>query len=64
MEHQSLLHKKLLDKVFVFTAETTPPDAADKETLLKNVMPLKDIADASGGVVSAVNTKTLSNNFL
>jgi len=46
MEHQSLLHKKLLDKVFVFTAETTPPDAADKETLLKNVMPLKGIADA------------------
>ena len=46
MEHQSLLHKKLLDKVFVFTAETTPPDAADNETLLKNVMPLKGIADA------------------
>ena len=46
MEHQSLLHKKLLDKVFVFTAETTPPDAVDKETLLKNVMPLKGIADA------------------
>ena len=46
MEHQSLLHKKLLDKVFVFTAETTPPDASDKETLLKNVMPLKGIADA------------------
>ena len=46
MEQQSLLHKKLLDKVFVFTAETTPPDASDKETLLKNVMPLKGIADA------------------
>ena len=46
MEHQSLLHKKLLDKVFVFTAETTPPDASDRETLLKNVMPLKGIADA------------------
>jgi methylenetetrahydrofolate reductase (NADPH) len=46
MEHQSLFHKKLLDKVFVFTAETTPPDASDKETLLKNVMPLKGIADA------------------
>ena len=46
MEHQSLLHKKLLDKVFVFTAETTPQDASDKETLLKNVMPLKGIADA------------------
>ena len=46
MEHQSLLHKKLLDKVFVFTAETTPPDASVKETLLKNVMPLKGTADA------------------
>ena len=46
MEFQSLLHKKLLDKVFIFTAETTPPDASDKETLLKNVMPLKGVADA------------------
>ncbi len=46
MENQSLLQKKLLDKVFVFTAETTPPDASDKETLLKNVMPLKGVADA------------------
>ena len=46
MEYQSLLHKKLLDKVFVFTAETTPPDASDTETLLKNVMPLKGVADA------------------
>jgi len=46
MEIQSKLHQKLLDKVFVFTAETTPPDASDKETLLKNVLPLKNIADA------------------
>ena len=46
MEFQSLLHKKLLDKVFVFTAETTPPDESDTETLLKNVMPLKGVADA------------------
>ena len=46
MEFQSLLHKKLLDKVFVYTAETTPPDASNKETLLKNVMPLKGVADA------------------
>ena len=46
MEIQSKLHKKLLDKVFVFTAETTPPDASDKETLLKNVLPLKNVADA------------------
>jgi len=33
MEYQSLLHKKLYDGVFVFTAETTPPDASDKENL-------------------------------
>ena len=46
MKNQSLLQKKLLDKVFVYTAETTPPDASDKETLLNNVMPLKGIADA------------------
>ena len=46
MKDQSLLQQKLLDTVFVFTAETTPPDASDKETLLKNVMPLKGVADA------------------
>ena len=46
MKNQSLLQKKLSEKVFVFTAETTPPDASDKETLLKNVLPLKGVADA------------------
>ena len=46
MKNQSLLQQKLLDKVFVYTAETTPPDASDKEILLKNVMPLKGVADA------------------
>jgi len=46
MKNQSLLQQKLLDKVFVYTAETTPPDSSDKETLLKNVMPLKGVADA------------------
>ena len=46
MEYQSLLHKKLHAGNFVFTAETTPPDASDKEVLLKKVEPLKDIADA------------------
>ena len=29
MEYQSLLHKKLHAGNFVFTAETTPPDASD-----------------------------------
>ena len=46
MNNQSKLQQKLLDKVFVYTAETTPPDASDKEVLLKNVMPLKGVADA------------------
>ena len=46
MEYQSLLHKKLHTGNFVFTAETTPPDASDKVILLKKVEPLKDIADA------------------
>ena len=46
MNNQSKLQQKLLDKVFVYTAETTPPDASDKETLLKNVIPLKGVADA------------------
>ena len=46
MEYQSLLHKKLHSGNFVFTAETTPPDASDKEVLLKKVKPLTDVADA------------------
>ena len=46
MEKQSLFQKKLLDNAFVYTAETTPPDASNKEKLLQNVMPLKGIADA------------------
>jgi len=46
MEYQSLLHKKLLDRNFVYTAETTPPDSSDQEVLLKNTQPLKNIADA------------------
>ena len=46
MEYQSLLHQKLSDEVFVFTAETTPPDASDQEVLLKKIMPLKGVADA------------------
>ena len=35
MEYQSLLHKKLHAGNFVFTAETTPPDASDKENIVK-----------------------------
>ena len=52
MENQSLLQKKLLDGKFIYTAETTPPDASDKEILLKNVIPLKGVADAVNVFVS------------
>ncbi len=46
IEYQSLLHKKLLEGKFVYTAETTPPDASDQEVLLKKTKPLKSIVDA------------------
>jgi methylenetetrahydrofolate reductase (NADPH) len=46
MESQSILHKKLHKGGFVFTAETTPPDASSKEVLLEKVIPLRDVADA------------------
>ena len=46
MEFQSLLHKKLLDGIFVYTAETTPPDSSNKNVLLKKTKSLKGIADA------------------
>ena len=46
MEYQSLLHKKLLEGRFIYTAESTPPDASDQEVLLKKIAPLKGIADA------------------
>ena len=46
MEYQSTLHKKLYNGGFVFTAETTPPDASSKEVLLDKIKPLKDVADA------------------
>ena len=46
MKYQSILHKKLLDGNFVYTAETTPPDSSDQEVLLKKTKPLKNVADA------------------
>jgi len=46
MEYQSSLHKKLSEGDFVYTAETTPPDASNQEELLKKIMPLKGVADA------------------
>ena len=45
-EYQSLLHKKLSEGNFVFTAETTPPDASNLDVLLNKTRPLKGIADA------------------
>ena len=46
MEYQSSLHKKLSEGEFVYTAETTPPDASNQKVLLTRIMPLKGIADA------------------
>ena len=46
MKYQSPLHKKMTDGIFVYTAETTPPDASDKSILLSKIMPLKGVADA------------------
>jgi len=46
MEYQSALHKKLHKGEFVFTAETTPPDASSKEVLIEKIKPLKNVADA------------------
>ena len=46
MKYYSSLHNKLSNSAFVYTAEVTPPDASDKETLLKKTLPLKGVADA------------------
>ena len=46
MEHQSLFNKKLDEGLFIYTAETTPPDASDKNILIKKTSHLKDVADA------------------
>ena len=46
MNYQSFLNKKLSNGNFVFTSETTPPDASSKEILMEKIKPLKDVADA------------------
>ena len=46
MEYQSPFHKKISNGSFVYTAETTPPDASDKDVLLEKIKPLKGVADA------------------
>ena len=46
MKYQSALHKKLSNGAFVYTAETTPPDASNQDVLLAKIMPLRGVADA------------------
>tara|TARA_Y100000590_G_scaffold468219_1_gene650042 strand:- start:1813 stop:2709 length:897 start_codon:yes stop_codon:yes gene_type:complete len=46
MEYQSILQKKLLDGVFVYTAETTPPDASSQNVLIEKTKNLRGVADA------------------
>jgi len=46
MEYQSILHKKLSDGVFVFTAETTPPDSSSQNVLIEKTKFLRGVADA------------------
>ena len=41
MEYQSLLHKKLSEGIFVYTAETTPPDASNQSVLLEKINSIK-----------------------
>ena len=73
MKYRSTLHKKLSNRTFVFTAETTPPDASNREVLLKKIIPLKGVADAinvtdSPGAKAHMSSLTASiilaqNNF-
>ncbi|PPR43374.1 MAG: Bifunctional homocysteine S-methyltransferase/5,10-methylenetetrahydrofolate reductase [Alphaproteobacteria bacterium MarineAlpha5_Bin11] len=46
MKNISLLSKKLQEGVFVYTAETTPPDASDMNVLINRTIFLKGVADA------------------
>jgi len=46
MEYQSILHQKLAGGAFVFTAETTPPDASSQNVLIEKTKYLRGIADA------------------
>ena len=46
MKYQSSLQKKLQEKSFIYTAETTPPDASDKSVLINKTKSLKNVADA------------------
>ncbi len=45
-KYQSKLHEKLSNHTFVYTTETTPPDASDQDILLTKIMPLKGVVDA------------------
>ena len=43
---KSKLRKSLKEKKFVFTAETSPPDAGNKDSIINQVECLKGLADA------------------
>ena len=43
---KSKLRKSLVEKKFVFTAETSPPDSGSKDVVINQVQCLKDLADA------------------
>ena len=43
---KSKLRKSLIEKNFVFTAETSPPDSGNAKVVLDQIACLKDLADA------------------
>ena len=43
---KSKLRKSLIEKNFVFTAETSPPDSGNAKVILDQIACLKDLADA------------------
>ena len=43
---KSKLRKSLIEKKFVFTAETSPPDSGSKDVVINQVQCLKDLVDA------------------
>ena len=43
---KSKLRKSLKEKKFVFTAETSPPDSGNKDSIIRQVECLKGLADA------------------
>ena len=54
MKYYSSLHNKLSNSAFVYTAEVTPPDASDKETLLKKTLPFCIIITLLLGIIGYI----------